>query len=438
MICLALFLGMVISPSGAAEGQITFAPVEVTVMPGAQYILAAPFDGDISRAPIVGNLHNPAPPLPDDPAQLETLRSEWDRTGDPDAVAIFKYPEQVLAQLERVRRRAFQIDKVLANYGQRGIEPAVTNVPWAHETGSIRAAKFAAVSIVKGEEDWLRDKRRAAMIARRDAIILDDLENLPDDLQPLASKISDAANGVTLTPIVWLDVIESAAIFNLREQLGLNSTTHFISVNASGSDDIEPNNPLMLMYYGNPVSGFTLDKDYSDRRRRDLEIAGGGKLPSPLVFKVRRPSDNDQVGERSLARLNQYWSAVISQDLFSADDIIFLQTLSKFNYTPEKPWRELAQTLVDNLSSANATVTRWRRLDAVLKTHSFGTSDDTASFKDEVHKIEPRMPDQEYGALYRGLINARNMGAGTDKRPQSLNASVFYLAIKVGGPGMRT
>jgi hypothetical protein len=153
--CSSLLLGTLpVSPSWG-EDLPGSDSVAVHVLAGPQYILVAPTDGKVVSAPVAGRIHYPVAPS-ENSADLVAQKALWDQNGDPTAVAVFNYPNSVYEQIERSRLLALSVDKLLVKYGQRGIEPLVTNSPWLPDVAGKREAQKVAMTRVTGDEAYLK------------------------------------------------------------------------------------------------------------------------------------------------------------------------------------------------------------------------------------------------------------------------------------------
>lgn len=421
--CKSTYLALCISCFAADGDLINNYPIELRILPGPQYVLVAPTDGQLVQAPSLGRIHNPAVSIKNT-TELNALKRKWDESGDLDAVAIFQYPQEVFQQIQRAEKLAFSIDKLLVSYGQRGVEPSVTNLPWLEEVAPKRAVVQAAVSIISRDESVLRETIQTIKESRS-------MDVLPPTLQAIADRISNSVGALTLSTTDWLDVINRAATFNLREALGLNSTKYYISLGALGSNELEPNNALMPKYLGQSNTGLALIKD--DERRRTRRAVG---MPlSPIVFTIKRPTDHDATGESSLDTLYQYWFIVLNENLFSDDDVNFLRMMSVFTAFDdvEKDWHELAVSLVSTLSQAKSALAAWRQVDSVIRMFSLASIPDWNVFDqqlgDALRGADPTLNEDTIAGLKTAIAIARDKGDGgaPRERLRSTDAAVYFV-----------
>jgi hypothetical protein len=353
---------------------------------------------------------------------LNALKKKWDESGDPDAVAIFQYPPEVFQQIQRAEKLALSIDKLLVSYGLRGVEPSVINLPWSEEVGPKRAAVQAALSIMSREESALRETMQTIKESRSADV-------LPPALQAIANRIANSAGGLSMSTSDWMDVINRAAAFNLREALGLNSSKYYISLGILASNELEPNNPLMPKYLGLPNTGLALIKD--DERRRARRLVG--EPLCPIVFRIGRPTDHDVRGKSSLDTFYQYWSTVLSENLFSDDDIKFLKMMSEYDDV-ERDWHQVAVSLVSNLSQAKSSLAVSQQVDRVIQEFSLASIPDWRVFDQQLaqalRNADPKLDDPTIGLLIHTIGIARDKGDGGTARgrPSSTDAAAYFVA----------
>lgn len=308
---------------GAETPHLWPGPMPVQIQPGAEYVLAAPAQATVVKAPEYARAVAPNPILRSDPASSPAA----DATRVANAVAVLKFSFESERDANTRIETANQIDHSLVTRGERGIEPKITNLPWEWETDSGKTdAEKALLQVIENAEDEgdmsiynnIRNLLAAVRSANDDGLI-------PDPLLALISSLPDEIRHAPRPALFWKTVFDKVLVYKFRNMGDMGSNRYLISTTGLLPGDIEPNNIELLKYYNS--------------------------TSKKIIFLISRNADHLPTNQ-DLTKFWSYWSLVIKNKIYSDDDLRFLQMLSDTYYNSALSTDAVAERLLNELDNA--------------------------------------------------------------------------------------